>query len=183
MTIPKNCVFCTSTNRVIDFIPDDSDGAAAVIKFKPQYGDALIILPFDEAWSRYENQFKCEPVEITDERWHEMLGVLPPVAWKSDSNGESFKISERTAVRAGDPLPLGTQETGGGVNFAIFSRYASRVRRRRVAGGPTPYPAHAAAPVARLLTADGGRQRAGLRGRTAVVPSNEALQPTGACGA
>ena len=38
------------------------------------------------------------------------------------------EISERADVRAGSPLPLGTQETGGGVNFAIFSRYASRVR-------------------------------------------------------
>jgi isoamylase len=38
------------------------------------------------------------------------------------------KISERTDIRAGAPLPLGTQETGGGVNFALFSRYASRVR-------------------------------------------------------
>ena len=38
------------------------------------------------------------------------------------------EISDRTDVRAGSPLPLGTQETGGGVNFAIFSRYASRVR-------------------------------------------------------
>jgi isoamylase len=38
------------------------------------------------------------------------------------------EISERADVRAGSPLPLGTQETRGGVNFAIFSRYASRVR-------------------------------------------------------
>ena len=38
------------------------------------------------------------------------------------------EISERADVRAGSPLPLGTQETGGGVNFAIFSRHASRVR-------------------------------------------------------
>ncbi len=36
--------------------------------------------------------------------------------------------SERGDVKAGSPLPLGTQETGGGVNFSIFSRYASRVR-------------------------------------------------------
>ncbi len=28
----------------------------------------------------------------------------------------------------GSPLPLGTQETAGGVNFALFSRHASRVR-------------------------------------------------------
>ena len=38
------------------------------------------------------------------------------------------QISERADVRAGSPLPLGTQETGGGVNFAIFSRDAKRVR-------------------------------------------------------
>ncbi len=38
------------------------------------------------------------------------------------------EISERADVRAGSPLPLGTQEREGGVNFAIFSRHASRVR-------------------------------------------------------
>ena len=38
------------------------------------------------------------------------------------------KVSARTDVRAGSPLPLGAQESGGGVNFAIFSRNASRVR-------------------------------------------------------
>jgi len=31
-------------------------------------------------------------------------------------------------VSPGAPLPLGTQETGRGVNFSIFSRYATRVR-------------------------------------------------------
>ena len=37
-------------------------------------------------------------------------------------------IPERADVRAGSPLPFGTREREGGVNFAIFSRYASRVR-------------------------------------------------------
>jgi len=37
-------------------------------------------------------------------------------------------ISAHTDVRAGSPLPLGIQETGGGVNFAIFSRHATHVR-------------------------------------------------------
>ena len=36
--------------------------------------------------------------------------------------------SERTDVRIGSPLPLGVQARDGGVNFAIFSRHASRVR-------------------------------------------------------
>ncbi len=38
------------------------------------------------------------------------------------------EISAREDVRAGSPLPFGTQETEGGVNFALFSRDASRVR-------------------------------------------------------
>ena len=29
------------------------------------------------------------------------------------------EVSDRTDVRAGSPLPLGTQEMGGGVNFAF----------------------------------------------------------------
>ena len=38
------------------------------------------------------------------------------------------EVSEHTEVRRGVPLPLGTSESGGGVNFALFSRHASRVR-------------------------------------------------------
>jgi isoamylase len=37
-------------------------------------------------------------------------------------------ISEHTEVRRGVPLPLGAHEFAGGVNFALFSRNASRVR-------------------------------------------------------
>ncbi len=38
------------------------------------------------------------------------------------------KVSERTEVRRGVPLPMGTHEYGRGVNFAFFSRHASHVR-------------------------------------------------------
>jgi glycogen operon protein len=37
-------------------------------------------------------------------------------------------VCERTDVRVGVPLPLGTYARGEGVNCAIFSRHASRVR-------------------------------------------------------
>ncbi len=37
-------------------------------------------------------------------------------------------VSEQTDVRVGAPLPLGTYAVGEGVNFALFSRHASRVR-------------------------------------------------------
>jgi pullulanase/glycogen debranching enzyme len=38
------------------------------------------------------------------------------------------EVSERTDVRVGVPLPLGTYARGGGVNFAFASRHASCVR-------------------------------------------------------
>jgi isoamylase len=38
------------------------------------------------------------------------------------------QICDRGDVRAGVPVPLGTQAREGGVNFALFSRHATRVR-------------------------------------------------------
>ena len=38
------------------------------------------------------------------------------------------QVSECTEIRRGVPLPFGAHQTGGGVNFAFFSRHASRVR-------------------------------------------------------
>lgn len=38
------------------------------------------------------------------------------------------EVCECTDVRKGVPLPMGTHEYGGGVNFAFFCRHASRVR-------------------------------------------------------
>ncbi len=38
------------------------------------------------------------------------------------------KVCESADVRAGSPLPLGTQANAGGINFALFSRHATRVR-------------------------------------------------------
>ena len=35
--------------------------------------------------------------------------------------------SGRADIRVGMPLPLGTSVSNGGVNFALFSRHASRV--------------------------------------------------------
>ena len=42
--------------------------------------------------------------------------------------GSILETPRHMDIRAGSPLPLGTREGGGGVNFAVFSRHASRVR-------------------------------------------------------
>jgi glycogen operon protein len=69
-------------------------------------------------------------------------------------HGYISEISEHADVRAGSPLPLGTQEKGGGVNFAIFSRYASRVRLELF-----DHPEDAA--PARVIDLDSTRNRTG----------------------
>ena len=64
------------------------------------------------------------------------------------------EISERAGVRAGSPLPLGTLESGGGVNFAIFSRDASRVRLKLFDHPEDAVPA-------RVIDLDSARNRTG----------------------
>lgn len=99
MTEAKTVIFCTKTNHVIDTVPDGTE-ADAEIRLKdltPKYGPDLILLPPGEAFKRYEDSFKSGPQEITKERFFEMLEVLPPIAWHDTSDGESFKICERTA--------------------------------------------------------------------------------------
>jgi len=89
-------VFCTATRRIIDVVKTGESDAAAVARLA-DYGTALTVLPLGDAAHRYESQFKTEPFEIPEAKWHEMLGVLPPVGWRNTACGESFKLSERTA--------------------------------------------------------------------------------------
>jgi glycogen operon protein len=64
------------------------------------------------------------------------------------------EISEYADVRAGSPMPLGAHESNDGVNFAIFSHYASRVRLEFF-----NYPEDAA--PARAIDLDSVRNRTG----------------------
>ncbi|MDA8171410.1 MAG: glycogen debranching protein GlgX [Nitrospiraceae bacterium] len=64
------------------------------------------------------------------------------------------EVSERTDVRVGSPVPLGTYARGEGVNFAFFSRHASRVRLELF-----DHPEDAT--VARVIDLDPARNRTG----------------------
>ena len=98
----QRAIYCTDTNRIIDFVRDGETDEAALDRLKSDYGYPvpLLVLPIAEVAQRYEDGFKSPPVEITEERWNEMLGILPPVGWKhGEPDSESFKISELTAGR------------------------------------------------------------------------------------
>jgi glycogen operon protein len=64
------------------------------------------------------------------------------------------EVSERTDVRVGVPLPLGTYAHGEGVNFSVFSRHASRVRLEL-------FDKPEAATAARKIDLDPARNRTG----------------------
>jgi isoamylase len=73
---------------------------------------------------------------------------------RRDLNDYISDISEHGDIRAGSPLPLGTQEMGNGVNFAIFSRNATRVRLELFNNPQDPVPS-------RLVDLDSARNRTG----------------------
>lgn len=89
-------VFCTATNRIIDFLGPAESYDAAITRLA-EYGTALTVLPCEDAFARFENGFKSEPVEITAEKYMEMLEVLPPHGWRASREAESFKMIELTA--------------------------------------------------------------------------------------
>jgi hypothetical protein len=50
----------------------------------------------DKVLNDSEEAFRHAPQEITQERFIQMLEVLPPVGWKNAGRTESFKLCERT---------------------------------------------------------------------------------------
>lgn len=96
-TTTYNVVFCTRTARIIDVVHKDADTKQLIASLSVSYGPDLIILGNVEANNRYEAQFKSDPVEISEQKFTELLEILPPAAWQTDHNGESFKMVERTA--------------------------------------------------------------------------------------
>ena len=92
-------VYCTTTNRIIDFVRDGAGetDAEAISRLKGDYGTALTALPAHEAQSRYEASFKTDVREITAEAYDDALNVLPPEDWTRARGGESFKCMERIA--------------------------------------------------------------------------------------
>ena len=59
-------------------------------------GYTLEVVDSQTAWERQRASYITEPVEITAERFDELLNVLPPQHWHSAANFESFQLMEKT---------------------------------------------------------------------------------------
>ena len=94
------------------------------------------------------------PVSSTPDQSDSNSGRKPGRKSESLVENEKCPAAEQGDVRAGSPLPLGTQAWLGGVNFAIFSRNAYRVRLELF-----NHPEDAA--PARIIDLDSTRNRTG----------------------
>ena len=61
-----------------------------------EHGYTLEVVDSQTAWERQSASYITEPVEITAERFEDLLEVLPPQHWHSAANFESFQLMEKT---------------------------------------------------------------------------------------
>ena len=94
------------TNRLIDIAGDRTAAETALKGYAPEYGPNLVVLGLDDAMACHEAAFRSDPEEISADKWDEMLGVLPPVAWRSDGAGETFNLTPPVEPPGGDGVLL-----------------------------------------------------------------------------
>ena len=87
-------VYCVRKHQFIDFAEDRASAETALKQYSPEYGPNLVVLAREDAMACHEAAFRSEVTEITVRTWDDMLRVLPPMAWRNDGFGESFKLSE-----------------------------------------------------------------------------------------
>lgn len=107
-----NVFYSPSRNSIIDFLRDDGRtkiGGNTLEETRAKYGADVIEMPWEEAHDRYQKAFIAPPVEISKERWTQMLMVLPPAKYTNAGHVETFYMPEHIAgaivswfVRIGD---------------------------------------------------------------------------------
>lgn len=95
----KTVIFCTQTARAIDILKPGEDADARIAALACDYGASLTLLTAEDALTRAEAPSISDCKEISEDRFYEMLNILPPAGWKTDSDGESFKMCEYTSGR------------------------------------------------------------------------------------
>lgn len=92
-----NCFVSVEQRTVIDYLREDGRsivGGETLEEVRKRYPDAQA-MPYAEAARAIEEGLIAHPVErISEERYNEMLNVLPPCNWVRGGSVESFHISE-----------------------------------------------------------------------------------------
>lgn len=92
-------VYSAARNSVIDYITPGGVtfyGGKTLAQCQQEDPDAEV-MDAETAFTRYQSGFIKAPVEVTEERFHDALNVLPPCKWTGPGTSESFYVSERIA--------------------------------------------------------------------------------------
>ncbi|MCP2234015.1 hypothetical protein [Erwinia aphidicola] len=61
-------------------------------------GGNFEMVTFEEAYQRHCDTYILAPVEISAERFNDMLELLPPLDWHIGASSQSFRLMEMTCV-------------------------------------------------------------------------------------
>ena len=98
MALPEKCFFQPSQKIVIDLVRDNGlsmYGHLTLAQVQAREGADVIIIDTDDAIEQIRASHIKPPVEISEERFFEMLEILPPEKWVRFKTEESFQVSER----------------------------------------------------------------------------------------
>lgn len=96
------CLYQRGQTRLITVLKDDcciysGKTLEALMATHPK----AEVMPFSEVLElieqAHQEQTRQAPKRIDQARFDEMLNVLPPMKWRSDSSSESFMLSEATS--------------------------------------------------------------------------------------
>ena len=99
---PTHCFYVPGECSLIDAATIDNRGmySGETLEEIRKRHPKVELVDYDKACELIKTTIQAKyvhgPIEITKERFEEMLNVLPPVAWKHGYDGQSFKMMERT---------------------------------------------------------------------------------------
>ena len=96
----RECVYTPGKPGIQDLVnPTTGCGVYSKMSLAEMQAEhsGIVIGNFDTVVREQDAYWIKPPVEITHERFDEMLNILPPVNWANWSLNESFQMSERMA--------------------------------------------------------------------------------------
>lgn len=91
-------VFCVLDNVNPEATPEQVEERRLQLELNcgNEHTDVLIG-EADDIYQKYVDQFRTPLERIDEDRWDEMLNVLPPLKWRHSGTSQSFMLSEFTA--------------------------------------------------------------------------------------
>ena len=95
-----NVFYCAiaAYNQIVDVVTADETGQFSKMtkeQLEAKYGGAVQVMSHEDAIVLIEAAATTKPVAIDEDRFVELLEVLPPSKWRTFAGAEAFHICER----------------------------------------------------------------------------------------